>query len=120
LRSLATRCFYLLLPLHHETFGVSLAEAGLLLAANRLVRIAGYGWVARLYAERGPHAARLLAALGSLLSTLGYAALSGVWALLIARLIWGVSFARRAYCLAPNSGNKEEKRAARPHSSELP
>jgi hypothetical protein len=34
-----------------------------------------------------------LAALGSLLSTLGYATLSGVWALLIARLMWGLSFA---------------------------
>src|SRR4029077_18743683 len=45
---------YLLLPLHPVAFGVSLAEAGLLLAANRLVRIAGYGWVARFYAERGP------------------------------------------------------------------
>src|SRR5678816_4791241 len=84
---------YLLLPLYHAEFGVSLAEAGLLLAANRLVRIAGYGWVARLYAERGPHAACLLAALGSLLSTLGYATLSGVWALLLARLMWGLSFA---------------------------
>src|SRR5947199_6509757 len=40
---------YLLLPLHHATFGVSLAETGLLLAANRLVRIAGYGWVARFW-----------------------------------------------------------------------
>src|SRR5438094_8800845 len=77
---------YLLLPLHHAAFGISLAEAGLLLAANRLVRIAGYGWVARLYAERGPHAACLLAGLGSMLSTLGYATLSGVWALLVARL----------------------------------
>lgn len=48
---------YLLLPLHHDVFGVTLAEAGLLLAANRLVRIAGYGWVARFYAERGPRAA---------------------------------------------------------------
>ena len=28
---------YLLLPLHHPDFGISLAEAGLLLAANRLV-----------------------------------------------------------------------------------
>ena len=62
---------YLLLPVHHAEFGVSLAEAGLLLAANRLVRIAGYGWVARLYADRGPHTACVLAALGSLLSTLG-------------------------------------------------
>ena len=84
---------YLLLPLHHAAFGVSLAEAGLLLAANRLVRIAGYGWVARFYAERGPRAACLLAAFGSLLSTVGYATLSGVWSLLVARLFWGLSFA---------------------------
>ena len=34
---------YLLLPLHAAVFGVTLPEAGLLLAANRLVRIAGYG-----------------------------------------------------------------------------
>lgn len=84
---------YLLLPLHHAVFGVSLGEAGLLLAANRLVRIAGYGWVARFYAERGPRAACLLAALGSLLATFGYAVLSGVWGLLVARLLWGLSFA---------------------------
>jgi MFS family permease len=84
---------YLLLPLHHTSFGVSLAEAGVLLAANRLVRIAGYGWVARLYAECGPRLACLFAASASLLSTLGYATLSGVWGLLMARLLWGLSFA---------------------------
>jgi hypothetical protein len=84
---------YLLLPLYHLDFGVSLEEAGLLLAANRLVRIAGYGWVARFYAERGPRASCLLAAVGSLLATFGYAALSGVWALFVARLLWGLSFA---------------------------
>src|ERR1051326_8329817 len=84
---------YLLLPLHHDVFGVSLAEAGLLLAAKRLVRIAGYGWVARFYAERGPRTACLLAAAGSLLSTAGYALLSGVWGLLAARILWGLSFA---------------------------
>src|SRR5438874_678541 len=72
---------YLLLPLHHDLFGVTLGEAGLLLAANRLVRIAGYSWVARFYAERGPRAACLLAAFGSVVSTAGYALLSGVWAL---------------------------------------
>src|SRR5437899_11776424 len=84
---------YLLLPLHHDTFGVSLAEAGLLLAANRLVRIAGYGWVARFYADRGPRTSCLLAVMGSALATLGYAGSSGVWALLVARLLWGLSFA---------------------------
>src|SRR6188508_2379015 len=64
---------YLLLPLYHAEFGVSLAEAGLLLAANRLVRIAGYGWIARLYGEHGARASCLLAALAALLATIGYA-----------------------------------------------
>ena len=84
---------YVLLPLHHEVFGVSLAEAGLLLAANRLVRIAGYGWVARFYAQRGPRASCLLAVVGSALATFGYAFSSGIWALLVARLLWGLSYA---------------------------
>src|SRR4051795_13235515 len=84
---------YLLLPLHHDSFGVSLAEAGLLLAANRLVRIAGYGWIARLYAERGARASCLVAASAALLATFGYAIGSGVWVLLVARLLWGLAFA---------------------------
>ena len=81
---------YLLLPLDHEVFGVSLAETGLLLAANRLVRIAGYGWVARYYAIHGPRAACLLAVAGSALATLGYALSSGLIALVVARLLWAI------------------------------
>lgn len=84
---------YLLLPLYAAEFGVTLPEAGILLAANRLVRIFGYGWVADFYARRGPRAACLLAAGGAAVSTLGYATLSGIWPLLLARLLWGVSFA---------------------------
>lgn len=84
---------YLLLPLYADTFGVSLPEAGLLLAANRLVRIAGYGWVARGYERFGPRAACLAAAAGAVASTFGYALLSGVGLLLVARLLWGLSFA---------------------------
>jgi len=84
---------YLLLPIYAATFGVTLPEAGLLLAANRLVRIAGYGWVGRLYETRGPRAACILAAVGACISTFSYAMLSGLWGLLIARLIWGLSFA---------------------------
>jgi MFS family permease len=82
---------YLLLPLHHEVFGVSLAEVGLLLAANRLVRIAGYGWVARYYAMQGPRAACLLAAAGSALATLGYAFSSGLIALILAPAFSNIS-----------------------------
>ena len=84
---------YLLLPLHLAAFGVSLPEAGLLLAANRLVRIAGYGWVARFYQSRGPRAACSAAVVAAAGSALGYALLSGVVALLAARLLWGLAFA---------------------------
>lgn len=84
---------YLLLPLYHATFGVTLPEAGILLAANRLVRIAGYGWVARFYATRGPRAACIVAAIGAALASLCYATTSGLWLLLAGRLVWGLSFA---------------------------
>ena len=84
---------YLLLPLHAAAFGVTLAEAGLLLAANRLVRIVGYGWVARTYERQGPRMVCLFAVLGASASSLMYALLPGVWWLLVARLTWGLSFA---------------------------
>jgi MFS family permease len=84
---------YLLLPLHAAAFGISLPEAGFLLAANRIVRIFGYRWVAHFYAAHGPRAACLLATGAAALSTFGYAALSGVWTLLVARLLWGLAFA---------------------------
>lgn len=84
---------YLLLPLHAATFGITLPEAGLLLAANRIVRVFGYHWVAKFYTAHGPRAACLAAAAGAIVSTFGYAACSGVWPLLVARLMWGLSFA---------------------------
>ena len=84
---------YLLLPLHAAAFGVTLAEAGLLLAANRLVRIIGYGWVARFYERRGARDACLLAVLAAAVASLGYALLPGLWWLLPMRLLWGLAFA---------------------------
>ncbi|QHJ00233.1 MFS transporter [Xylophilus rhododendri] len=84
---------YLLLPMFAASFGVSLAEAGLLLAANRLVRIAGYGWVVRFYARHGDRATCLLAVLAAAGCALGYATLSGFWWLLPLRLVWGLCFA---------------------------
>ncbi len=84
---------YLLLPLHAATFGVSLPEAGVLLAANRLIRILGYGWIARFFQRHGPRRTCTLAVVGAAASTLGYGLLSGVTTLLLARLVWGLSFA---------------------------
>ncbi|MBT2323331.1 MFS transporter [Variovorax paradoxus] len=89
----ADTVLYLLLPMHAAQFGLTLAEAGLLLAANRLVRIAGYGRVARFYAQRGDRLTCTLAVTVAAFCALGYATLSGFWALLPLRLLWGLSFA---------------------------
>ena len=86
-------CLYLLLPMFASQFGVSLFEVGVLLAANRLVRIIGYGFVARFYAHRGDRPTDTLAVIAAAFASLGYATLSGVWLLLPFRLLWGLSFA---------------------------
>lgn len=84
---------YLLLPVYGQSFGVSLAEAGVLLAANRLVRIVGYGWVARFYTRHGDRLTCTLAVVAAAACALGNAALWGFWALLPLRLLWGLAFA---------------------------
>jgi MFS family permease len=89
----ADTVLYLLLPMFAPQFGVSVAEAGILLAANRLIRIAGYSWVARFYARRGDRPTDILAVVAAAISTLGYATLSGFWLLLPMRLLWGLAFA---------------------------
>lgn len=84
---------YLLMPMYAADFGVTLAEAGLLLAANRLVRIVGYGWVVRFYARQGDRTACSLAAFAAAVCALGSATLGGFAALLVLRLVWGLCFA---------------------------
>jgi predicted MFS family arabinose efflux permease len=83
---------YLLLPMYAADFGVSLAEAGLLLAANRMVRIVGYGRVARFYAERGDAPTLTIAVIAAACCAMVYATASGFWWLLVARLVWGLCF----------------------------
>lgn len=84
---------YLILPMFAPAFGVSLFEAGMLLAANRLVRIAGYGFVARFYARHGDRLTCSCAVATAALCALGYALLTGFAALLVVRLMWGLAFA---------------------------
>jgi len=84
---------YLLLPMFAPAFGVTLPEAGVLLAANRLVRIAGYGMVAKFYARKGERLTCSLAVMAAAVCALGYATFTGFVALLLLRLLWGLAFA---------------------------
>ena len=45
---------YVVLPIHAAAFGVTLAWVGVLLSANRFVRIFGYGAIAVLARAIGP------------------------------------------------------------------
>lgn len=89
----ADTVLYLLLPMYAADFGVTLFEAGVLLAANRLVRIVGYGAVARFYAARGDRPVCLRATAAAAVCALGYGAGSGFWFLLALRLLWGMAYA---------------------------
>ena len=84
---------YVVLPLAADSFGVSLVWVGILLSANRWVRVALYSEVARLGNKIGPRRLTLLAAFGAVGSTSAYAVLDGGPALLVARIVWGLSFA---------------------------
>ena len=84
---------YLLLPMQPQAFGITLAQAGVLLAANRLVRIVGYSQMVRFYARHGDRLTSMIAAAAAALCALGNATLSGFAWLLGLRLVWGLCFA---------------------------
>jgi len=84
---------YVVLPLSTEAFAVSLAWVGILLSANRWIRVALYSEVARLGNRIGPRRLTILASFGAVASTAGYGFLDGGPALLVARIVWGLSFA---------------------------
>ncbi len=84
---------YLLLPMESQAFGITLAQAGVLLAANRLVRIFGYRHVLNFYARNGDRLTCMIAAGAATVCALGNSMLSGFAALLCLRLIWGLCFA---------------------------
>ncbi|HAA91200.1 MAG TPA: hypothetical protein DCS82_10570 [Rhodospirillaceae bacterium] len=84
---------YVILPVNAHLFGVTLFWVGVLLAANRLIRIFTYGAIAALAERIGPRNLAIIAAVAACLSTLTYGLATGWPLLLIARLTWGLCFA---------------------------
>ena len=84
---------YTVLPTETAAAGVVLANVGLLLSANRFVRLVLNGPLGMLY-DRGPRRPLFLAAmfLGAL-STALYALTHGLWPLLMVRMLWGLAWA---------------------------
>jgi predicted MFS family arabinose efflux permease len=84
---------YVVLPLEAASFGVSLVWVGVLLSANRWIRVLMYGEVARLGSRVGSRNTTIAATIGAVVSTLMYAVCDGGPVLLGARVLWGLSFA---------------------------
>ncbi len=84
---------YAVLPVYAASFGVSLAMVGILLSANRFVRVFAYGAVARLTYKVGSRRMCIVAAVLAVVSTATYGIGQGFWVLLIGRALWGVTYA---------------------------
>lgn len=80
---------YAVLPTRYATFGVPLELVGVLLSANRLVRLAFNSVAGRAYERWGPGRPFLVGATLGTLTTGLMALLPGFWPLLVIRLAWG-------------------------------
>ncbi|MDX1521627.1 MAG: MFS transporter [Anaerolineae bacterium] len=84
---------YAVLPTHTEEAGITLASVGLMLSANRFIRLVLNGPIGLLY-DRFPRRPIFVAAMFiGALSTAMYALAPGFWPLLTARLLWGLAWA---------------------------
>lgn len=84
---------YVVLPVNAALFGVSLPWVGVLLAANRIIRIFTYGPIARLGEHIGLKRLCVCACVTALISTAMCGWFQGGNLLLAARCLWGLSYA---------------------------
>lgn len=84
---------YTVLPTHVAAAGVPLASVGILLSANRFIRLALNGPVGLIY-DRWPRRRLFVPALFiGAGSTAIYGLTQGFWPLLVGRLLWGLAWA---------------------------
>lgn len=84
---------YAVLPVYASEFGLTLPWVGIMLSANRFVRVFAYGVIARLAAGLGLRKMCLWAAVTATVSTAAYGVLEGPAPMLGARILWGLTYA---------------------------
>jgi len=90
---LGDQMLYVFLPSHPAAAGITAASLGIILSANRFVRLLANslgGLVSDRIGRRRPYLIGMVLALAS---TAGYLASSSFWPLLVSRVIWGIAFA---------------------------
>src|SRR5215217_7351161 len=83
---------YVALPAHAEELGLPLWAVGVLLGANRIVRLVTNAGAARLFKRFGGRAPMVGASLGAFATTLAYGLAPAFGPFLLARMAWGTCF----------------------------
>ena len=83
---------YAILPLAAGDLGLLPVHVGLLLSANRLIRLLSNTWLSALFARFGPYRTFVISAILGVLTTAGYGLGWGFVVLLLARIGWGISW----------------------------
>ena len=107
---------YVVLPLYPAVFGVETATIAILLSANRVIRILGYGWVSPLARRFGANTLTAAACAAAAISTLAYGLTTGFVLLFIARLMWGgaygvINLTNTAYAYGDGQSRRHAHRA---------
>jgi MFS family permease len=90
---LGDQMLYVFLPSNPAAAGIAAASLGLVLSANRLVRLAANSLGGLLSDRLGRRRPYLLGMVLALASTAGYLVSDSLWSLLVSRVLWGIAFA---------------------------
>jgi MFS family permease len=80
------------LPIEAENLGIALPLVGILLSANRLVRLVSNTWASSIFEKFGPRKPFIFAAVLALLTTAMYGVGWGFAVFLLARIGWGIAW----------------------------
>lgn len=90
---LGNEMLFIVLPLYWKFFGLtSLWQVGVLLSANRIIRIPINSLVGWCYNRIGKRSCIMAAVVLAAASTFSYGMVKGFWLLLIARCLWGIAW----------------------------
>jgi len=89
---LGDNMMYVFLPSHPGAAGITAASLGIVLSANRFVRLAANSLGGLLSDRLGRRRPYLLGMMLALASTAGYLVSDGLWPLLFCRIVWGIAF----------------------------
>lgn len=89
---LGDQALYAVLPVYYDSLGITALQVGILLSANRWIRLVTNDWAHRLGRYGGQKWLFLAAFVVGSLTTAGYAVFTTFSALLVMRLAWGLAW----------------------------